>query len=246
MRRRRRGGRRRRKSGRPQQLNGEAQQPGQTAPAAPSEGQPETGAIPVEQAEGAPQHQQARPHHQPHREHVAPAAVADEHRARAASEQPSLGTIWCAIVSVSDTRNARTDVSGRTIRQHLSVEPYRIKTTSIVKDEPGDIRRTVLDLLGDEEVRVIILTGGTGIGARDRTIEVLHNFFEKELPGFGEIFRQLSYQEIGSAAILSRAAAGIARRKLIVSLPGSPQAVRLALEKILLPELPHILDQLRR
>lgn len=240
MRRRRRGGRRRRRSPRPSQP-GEIQQQQQ-----PASGQPEGVEVP-------PDEQVAVEPHPPHHEQQAtpatshehpPTLVVDEHRARAAAA--TTGPISCAIVSVSDTRNARTDVSGRTIRQHLSVEPYRIKSTSIVKDEPSDIRRTVLELLADEELKVIILTGGTGIGARDRTIEVLQNFFEKDLPGFGEMFRHLSYEEIGSAALLTRASAGIARRKFVAALPGSPQAVRLALEKILLPELPHILDQLRR
>ncbi len=238
MRRRRRGGRRRRRSPRPGQP-GEVQQQ-------PAPGQPEG-------AEAPPDEPLAEEHYPPrHEQQAAPATqhehpptvVVDEHRARAAAA--TTGPISCAIVSVSDTRNARTDVSGRTIRQHLSVEPYRIKSTSIVKDEPSDIRRTVLELLADDELKVIILTGGTGIGARDRTIEVLQNFFEKDLPGFGEMFRHLSYEEIGSAALLTRASAGIARRKFIAALPGSPQAVRLALEKILVPELPHILDLLRR
>lgn len=239
MRRRRRGGRRRRRSPRPGQ-------PGEVQQQQPAAGQPEGAEAPADEPMAAERHP---PHHEqqaaPATQHEhPPTVVVDEHRARAAAA--TTGPISCAIVSVSDTRNARTDVSGRTIRQHLSVEPYRIKSTSIVKDEPSDIRRTVLELLADDELKVIILTGGTGIGARDRTIEVLQNFFEKDLPGFGEMFRHLSYEEIGSAALLTRASAGIARRKFIAALPGSPQAVRLALEKILVPELPHILDLLRR
>ncbi len=154
--------------------------------------------------------------------------------------------IACAIVSVTETRNPRTDVSGRTMRTHLSKAPYRVKTSRIVKDQAGDIRKAVLELLNDDDLKVILFTGGTGIGVRDRTIEVLETIFEKEIPGFGEIFRQLSYQEIGPAAILGRALAGVARQKFLACLPGSPQAVRLAMERILAPELPRIVEMLDR
>jgi len=174
-------------------------------------------------------------------------AVVDEHRSRAAEAVGGAsGPIACAVISVSDTRNSRTDMSGRAIRQHLSQGPFKVTRTAIVKDEPADIRRTVLEMLGDDQLQVIVLTGGTGIGSRDRTIEVIETFFEKELPGFGELFRHLSFAQIGPAAVLSRAAAGIARRKFIACLPGSPHAVNLGIEKILLPELPHIVDMLSR
>lgn len=241
MRRRRRGGRRRRRSNRPPQPQGQEQQAVDAQQPAPDatenfEALPREETTSETELPAAPAPAQVQ----------ATTAVVEEHRTKAASATTGHGTIPCAIVSVSDTRNARTDVSGRTIRQHLTRDPYTIRTTTIVKDEPSDIRRTLLELLGDDELKVIILTGGTGIGPRDRTIEVLESFFEKELRGFGEIFRQLSYQEIGSAAILTRATAGVARRKFIACLPGSPQAVRLALDRILIPELPHILDQIRR
>ncbi|MEW6366216.1 MAG: MogA/MoaB family molybdenum cofactor biosynthesis protein [Acidobacteriota bacterium] len=154
--------------------------------------------------------------------------------------------IACAVVSVTETRNPKTDVSGRTMRTHLGKAPYRVKTNRIVKDQAADIRKTVLELLNDDDLKVILFTGGTGIGVRDHTLEVIETVLEKEIPGFGETFRQLSYQEVGPAAILGRALAGVARQKFIACLPGSPQAVRLAMERILAPELPHIVEMLDR
>ena len=165
------------------------------------------------------------------------AVVEEPIAALAAAEEPAEPApattggrrIACAIVSVTETRNPKTDVSGRTMRMHLGKAPYRVKTSRIVKDQAGDIRKAVLELLNDDDLKVILFTGGTGIGVRDRTVEVLETVFEKDIPGFGEIFRQLSFQEIGPAALLGRALAGVARQKFIACLPGSPQAVRLAM-----------------
>jgi molybdopterin adenylyltransferase len=116
----------------------------------------------------------------------------------------------------------------------------------IVKDEPGEVIRVVSDHLSRNDVQVIITTGGTGLTSRDSTYEAVSELIEKRLEGFGELFRMLSYQEIGAAAMLSRASAGVARGKVIVSLPGSEAAVRLAMSKLLIPELGHLVQQVTK
>jgi len=116
----------------------------------------------------------------------------------------------------------------------------------VLKDEPADVRRTVEALVRDEAVDVVITTGGTGITARDSTFEAIDGLLEKRLVGFGELFRMLSYQEIGAAAMLSRATAGLTTRTVILALPGSEHAVRLAMEKLVLPELGHLVREARR
>ena len=152
----------------------------------------------------------------------------------------------CAVITVSDTRTPQTDKSGNLIQQLLSNANHKIKTYKILKDEPAQIQES-LQLLGKESnLHAIILNGGTGIAPRDTTYDALEKLLEKTLPGFGEIFRFLSYQEIGSRAIASRAVAGIYQQKLVFSLPGSSNAVRLAMEKLILPELVHLVSQLRK
>jgi molybdenum cofactor biosynthesis protein B len=116
----------------------------------------------------------------------------------------------------------------------------------IVRDEPADVAQIVREACEDPRVQAVILTGGTGITARDSTYEAVDALLDKRLPGFGELFRMLSYQEIGAAAMLSRAQMGIRARRIIVSLPGSPNACRLALEKLLIPELPHLVREASR
>ena len=115
-----------------------------------------------------------------------------------------------------------------------------------MKDEPGDVERAVLDELGNGNVEVIITTGGTGITSRDSTYEAIDRLLDKRLDGFGELFRMLSYEEIGSAAMMSRACAGVARGKIIIALPGSEGAVRLAMTKLVIPELGHLVQQVSK
>jgi molybdopterin adenylyltransferase len=170
-----------------------------------------------------------------------PASTAKEHRATAPS-----GPVGCFVLTVSDTKTAETDTSGALIRDLLGAAGHRVVTSRIVRDEPRDVGRLVREACEAPEVQAVIVTGGTGITSRDSTFEAVEALLDKRLPGFGELFRMLSYQEIGPAAMLSRAQLGIRERRVVVSLPGSPNACRLALEKLLLPELPHLLREAGR
>lgn len=155
--------------------------------------------------------------------------------------------ISIAILTVSDTRDQRTDESGQLIRKLAQEKDLEIAAYEIVKDDAKEIRKTVSRLLENAEVDAVITTGGTGIAKRDVTLEALTPLFEKELPGFGELFRFLSYTEdIGSKALLSRAAAGTSAHKALFVLPGSSGAVRLAMEKLILPEIQHIIFELTK
>jgi molybdenum cofactor biosynthesis protein B len=154
-------------------------------------------------------------------------------------------SIACFVVTVSDTRDETTDTSGQLIKSLLSNENHQLAGYRIVKDEPEQIAALLRDALNQKEVEAIIVNGGTGISPRDGTYEVIVKLLEKRLDGFGEIFRFLSYQDIGSAAIMSRAVAGSAQGKVLISLPGSKGAVRLAMEKLILPELRHMVSQLQ-
>lgn len=147
------------------------------------------------------------------------------------------------VLTASDSRSAETDESGRLIRDLLTAAGHRVEYYEVLPDEPSRIRQALLDNLPDLDA--IIVSGGTGIAARDSTIEVVRMLLDKELEGFGELFRYLSYQEIGPAAILSRALAGVAAGKIVASLPGSPDACRLAMEKLLIPELGHMAHLLK-
>lgn len=152
--------------------------------------------------------------------------------------------VRCFVLTVSDTRTVETDTSGRAIVELLTAAGHDVAGSAIVKDEPADVIRLVSDQLG--MVDAVITTGGTGLTSRDSTYDALASLLEKRLDGFGELFRMLSYQDIGSAAMMSRAVAGTARRTFVASLPGSEGAVRLAMEKLLLPELGHVVQQLRK
>jgi len=154
-------------------------------------------------------------------------------------------SIRCFVITVSDTRDESTDTSGQTIKALLSGEGHSNAGYRIVKDEPVQIEALLNEALGSENIDAVIVNGGTGIAPRDGTFEVVNRFLEKKLDGFGEIFRYLSYLDIGSAAIMSRAAAGTARGKVLISLPGSKGAVALAMEKLILPELRHMVSQLQ-
>ena len=150
------------------------------------------------------------------------------------------------IVTVSDTRTAQNDEGGALIRQMLENEGHEIVGLQIVKDEMAAISDAVRDVTdGINDPEAIIVTGGSGIGARDVTPEALRPMLTKELPGFGEVFRVLSYEQVGAATILSRAFAGVMGRTLLFVLPGSPKAVQLAMEKLIVPELGHLVREVR-
>jgi len=164
------------------------------------------------------------------------------------SQHPHLGPsrLRLAIITVSDTRTAETDASGSLARRMAEEAGHRVVGTHIVRDEPAAVRALLQVTLEDREIDAILLTGGTGISPRDGTFEVVTGLLEKTLPGFGELFRALSYQEMGSAAMLSRAVGGLARGKVVFSVPGSPAAVELALSKLILPELSHAAGEARK
>ena len=154
-------------------------------------------------------------------------------------------TVRCAVITASDTRTAATDTSGQRIKDLLAAQNQPVVSYQVLKDEPVQIAAAVGALLEQPEVDAIIINGGTGIAPRDTTFEAIQGLLEKEISGFGELFRMLSYQDIGSAAMLTRATAGVAKGKVVVSLPGSTGAVELAMTKLLLPELGHMLFLLR-
>jgi molybdenum cofactor biosynthesis protein B len=149
-------------------------------------------------------------------------------------------SVRCAVITVSDTRTPDNDTSGQFIQQALTQAGHTVSAYHIVKDEPEDIRRLLTHYIQTPDTEAILLNGGTGLSARDGTYEVVQSCLEKELTGFGELFRYLSYTEIGAAAMMSRATAGVTRGTVLVSMPGSTAAVRLAMEKLLVPELAHM------
>jgi molybdenum cofactor biosynthesis protein B len=153
-------------------------------------------------------------------------------------------SVGCFVLTVSDTRDESTDQSGQVIKNLLDEHGHRLAGYRIVKDEPVEIDSLLNQTLANGDIEAVIVNGGTGIAPRDGTYEVIDRFLEKRLDGFGEIFRFLSYQDIGSAAIMSRAVAGSARGKVLISLPGSRGAVELAMRRLILPELGHMVSQL--
>lgn len=154
--------------------------------------------------------------------------------------------VGCYVLTVSDTRTPDTDTSGAAIRALLEAAGHVISGHDIARDEPAEVTARVQEHLADPRTQAIITTGGTGISARDGTFEAIDRLLEKRLDGFGELFRMLSFQEIGAAAMLSRAAAGTVGRKAIFVLPGSEHAVRLAMTRLVLPELGHVVQQLSK
>jgi molybdenum cofactor biosynthesis protein B len=155
-------------------------------------------------------------------------------------------TVRCYIITVSDTRTTETDTAGRAIGDLLRAAGHEVTGRTIVKDDPDLVRGTVERHLADPDVQVIILTGGTGITSRDSTFEAVSGLLDKRLDGFGELFRMLSYEAIGSAAMLSRACAGLVAGRIVVALPGSESAVRLAMDRLLIPELGHLVHEASR
>jgi molybdopterin adenylyltransferase len=159
---------------------------------------------------------------------------------------PAPRAVGCAVVTVSDTRARDADPSGDALERALVRAGHRVVARRWVRDQRAPLRRLVMTLLGRGDVDVVTVTGGTGIAPRDVTPEALRPLMQRELPGFGERFRAASARQVGSAAWLSRATAGVARGRLLILLPGSPRAVELAVEELLIPELAHAVRLLGR
>ncbi len=166
---------------------------------------------------------------------------AEEHH-----EQAGDSPVTIAIVTVSDTRTPETDKNKTYLEARLTELGHRIGGYRIVKDDPNQISDVMIEMARNASVQMILFNGGTGIAKRDTTFDVISSRLEKTLTGFGELFRMLSYEEIGAAAMLSRATAGVYRGKLVVSMPGSTNAVKLAMEKLILPEINHLAWELTR
>jgi molybdenum cofactor biosynthesis protein B len=163
-----------------------------------------------------------------------------EHRA----DSPT--SVRCAVLTVSDTRTLETDTGGAAVVALLEAHGHRIVGRGLVKDEPSAVQRWVQAQRARDDVDAIFTTGGTGVAPRDHTHEAIMTMLDKPIPGFGELFRMLSYQEIGPAAMLSRACAGVSQCRIVIALPGSENAVRLAMDKLVLPELGHMVREARR
>jgi len=155
-------------------------------------------------------------------------------------------SVNCAVLTVSDSRTEEDDESGRILRQKLEQNGHRVISQSILKNDVKALENRLEGLLALKELQVIITSGGTGAGSRDITVETVSPMLEKRLDGFGELFRFLTYQELGTASIMSRAVGGIVRRKVILCLPGSPGAANLAMDKIILPEISHLVREATR
>ena len=155
------------------------------------------------------------------------------------------GPVPVALITVSDSRTPETDTNMYFLREQLEKAGHGLVAYRLIKDEP-DAVETTLEELASGEARVLLWNGGTGISPRDTTYDVLSRHLEKTLPGFGELFRVLSYQQVGAAAMLSRAVAGVYRGRVVISMPGSPAAVRLAWEKLIEPELEHLAWEVAR
>ncbi len=165
-----------------------------------------------------------------------------QHKRKAAKHGP----VSLAVVTVSDTRSEETDVNGRYLRQAAQDAGHSVCSTRIVRDEPAEVEAALDELAADDAVQAVLFNGGTGVSRRDRTFDVLDRKLEKTLPGFGEIFRMLSWEQVGAAAMMSRASAGVYRGTIVISTPGSPAAVELAWEKLIAPELAHLVWEVTR
>ena len=167
-------------------------------------------------------------------------ATPAEHKAHAPR------VIRCIVCTISDSKTPETDTSGRLLQELLRGAGHAVVAYRLVKDEPSQVHAVIHEACAHPGVQAVIFTGGTGITKRDQTFDAIDALLEKRLPGFGELFRMLSYQEIGAAAMLSRAQAGVRAGRLVFSLPGSPAACRLALERLILPELGHLVREVSR
>lgn len=163
-----------------------------------------------------------------------------EHRATAPA---SLG---CAVITISDTRTLANDTGGQSVVDRLQQAGHRVLVREIIPDEPSRMRPLLETLKDRPDVDAVLMTGGTGISSRDQTFETVASLLTKPLPGYGELFRLLSFQEIGAAAMLSRATGGLVGRTVVLTMPGSPAAVQLAMERLILPELTHLVREARR
>ena len=152
----------------------------------------------------------------------------------------------CAVVTLSDTRDEQSDTSGRRIRELLAEGGHHVARYAVIPDDPARLEALLDELVHARDIDAILTNGGTGISRRDQTIDVIERLIDHPLPGFGELFRMLSWDQIASGAMLSRAAGGVARGKLLFATPGSTAAVELAMTKLILPELKHLLGELHK
>ena len=164
----------------------------------------------------------------------------------ASHRETSPPAIGCAVFTISDTRTLTTDTGGQTIVECLATAGHPVLVREIVRDEPAEIRALLETLTARDDIAAILMTGGTGLSSRDQTFETVSQMLSKTIPGYGEIFRLLSFQEIGPAAMLSRAVGGLIGRTVVLTMPGSPAGVRLAMDKLVLPELGHLVREARR
>ncbi|MBW3628102.1 MAG: MogA/MoaB family molybdenum cofactor biosynthesis protein [Gemmatimonadetes bacterium] len=169
-------------------------------------------------------------------------STSDEHHRLAAERGP----VSVAIITVSDSRTAETDVNGAYLREAIASAGHRVASYHVVPDSPSLVAMALDEVAAAGEARIVLLNGGTGIASRDNTFDVVKARLEKEIPGFGELFRMLSFEQVGAAAMLSRAVAGVAGSAILISVPGSPAAVRLAWERLIAPELEHLAWELWR
>jgi len=163
-----------------------------------------------------------------------------EHRAEAPHR------VRCAVITVSDTRTLATDRGGPIIVERLAAAGHEVVAREIIPDEPTTMRPLLSQLAGRADVDAILMTGGTGIGSRDQTFETVSGLLDKILPGYGELFRMLSFEQVGPAAMLSRAIGGLMRGKILLTMPGSPAAVQLAMDKLIVPEIGHLVREARK
>ncbi len=166
--------------------------------------------------------------------------TAAQHRAQAPQH------IRCGVITVSDTRTPETDTGGQLVVDLLTAAGHEVTAREIIADEPARMLQLIGVLRARDDIDAILLTGGTGISSRDQTFETISSLLTQTLPGYGELFRMLSFAEVGAAAILSRAIGGLAGRTVVLTMPGSPKAVRLAMEKLIVPELGHLVREARR
>jgi molybdenum cofactor biosynthesis protein B len=170
----------------------------------------------------------------------------DEHKGLRDHRAHAPASVTCAVLTVSDTRTLETDAGGALAISLLEGAGHAVALRRLVRDEPAEIGAGLEEALAHPNVQGVVLTGGTGVAPRDRTPEAVEPYLDRVLPGFGELFRQLSYAEIGAAAMLSRALAGIAQGRIVFVLPGSRGALRLAFEKLILPEIGHLAGEARK
>ena len=171
-----------------------------------------------------------------------PSKSTEQHREIAARQGP----VPLAIITVSDTRTRENDTGGDLIEQRAVAAGHTVVFRAIVRDEPDQIGALLDQIIAETSARLLLFTGGTGIAPRDTTYDVISRRIEKPMPGFGELFRMLSFAEVGPAAMLSRATAGVYRGRLVFSMPGSPNAVQVAMDKLIAPELQHLVWEVAR